>query len=91
MIPQISFVRAEFVLFALRETHYRDRPDMEFTIERIRLWMLRTRKPPGAKKTRHQITVDIFSALPYLFLFYNLVIKSVRFSPFLPAGSFLIL
>ncbi|MBV6658351.1 MAG: pyruvate, phosphate dikinase, partial [Devosiaceae bacterium] len=41
------------------EAHYRDMQDMEFTIERGRLWMLQTRNGKRTTKAAMQIAVDM--------------------------------
>src|SRR6202030_3641599 len=41
------------------ETHYRDMQDMEFTIERGKLWMLQTRSGKRTTKAALKIAVDM--------------------------------
>lgn len=58
---ELPAVYEEFVgIVQLLETHYRDMQDVEFTIERGKLWMLQTRtgKRSGAAAVR--IAVDMF-------------------------------
>ncbi|PHP67176.1 pyruvate, phosphate dikinase [Zhengella mangrovi] len=51
---------AEFSSFASRlEAHYRDMQDMEFTIERGKLWMLQTRNGKRTAKAAMKIAVDM--------------------------------
>ena len=51
---------AEFAGFAHRlEAHYRDMQDMEFTIERGKLWMLQTRNGKRTAKAAMKIAVDM--------------------------------
>ena len=53
-------VFAEFVRAAsLLETHYRDMQDMEFTVERGKLWMLQTRSGKRTSKAALRIAVDM--------------------------------
>jgi pyruvate, orthophosphate dikinase len=55
--PQIF---AEFAAAAgLLETHYRDMQDMEFTIERGKLWMLQTRRGKRTSKAALRIAADM--------------------------------
>ncbi len=44
---------------ALLETHYRDMQDMEFTVERGKLWMLQTRSGKRTAKAALKIAVDM--------------------------------
>ncbi|ATQ67240.1 MULTISPECIES: pyruvate, phosphate dikinase [Methylosinus] len=56
-LPQIF---AEFRAIAQRlETHYRDMQDMEFTVERGRLWMLQTRAGKRTGPAALKIAVDL--------------------------------
>src|SRR5208283_2794412 len=51
---------AEFASAADRlEKHYRDMQDMEFTVERGKLWMLQTRKGKRTSKAALRIAVDM--------------------------------
>ncbi len=51
---------ADFVDIAARlEAHYRDMQDLEFTIERGRLWMLQTRSGKRTAKAALKIAVDM--------------------------------
>src|SRR3712207_4438506 len=51
---------AEFMAIAARlEAHYRDMQDMEFTIERGKLWMLQTRSGKRTAKAALKIAVDM--------------------------------
>jgi pyruvate, orthophosphate dikinase len=53
-------VFAEFARAAtLLETHYRDMQDMEFTVERGKLWMLQTRNGKRTSKAALRIAVDM--------------------------------
>ncbi|MGQ0445509.1 MAG: pyruvate, phosphate dikinase, partial [Beijerinckiaceae bacterium] len=53
-------VFAEFArAAALLETHYRDMQDVEFTIERGKLWMLQTRNGKRTSKAALRIAVDM--------------------------------
>ncbi|MCI0468128.1 MAG: pyruvate, phosphate dikinase, partial [Beijerinckiaceae bacterium] len=53
-------VFAEFVTAAgLLEKHYRDMQDMEFTVERGKLWMLQTRRGKRTSKAALRIAVDL--------------------------------
>jgi pyruvate,orthophosphate dikinase len=53
-------VFAEFArAAALLETHYRDMQDMEFTVERGKLWMLQTRNGKRTSKAALRIAVDM--------------------------------
>jgi pyruvate,orthophosphate dikinase len=45
--------------FALLEQHYRDMQDVEFTIERGKLWMLQTRSGKRSAKAAIKIAVDM--------------------------------
>ncbi len=45
--------------FAALETHYRDMQDIEFTVERGKLWMLQTRTGKRTAKAALQIAVDM--------------------------------
>ncbi|HUI19664.1 MAG TPA: pyruvate, phosphate dikinase [Methylocella sp.] len=56
-LPQMF---AEFASAADRlEKHYRDMQDMEFTVERGKLWMLQTRKGKRTSKAALRIAVDM--------------------------------
>jgi pyruvate,orthophosphate dikinase len=51
---------AELVrIYELLEKHYRDMQDMEFTIERSKLWMLQTRNGKRTAKAALRIAVDL--------------------------------
>ncbi|SCX18143.1 pyruvate, phosphate dikinase [Agrobacterium rosae] len=51
---------AEFISICGRlESHYRDMQDMEFTIERGKLWMLQTRSGKRTTKAAMKIAVDL--------------------------------
>ena len=51
---------AEFASAADRlEKHYRDMQDMEFTVERDKLWMLQTRKGKRTSKAALRVAVDM--------------------------------
>ena len=53
---------AEFVrICGLLESHYRDVQDVEFTIERNKLWMLQTRNGKRTTKAALKIAVDLVS------------------------------
>jgi pyruvate, orthophosphate dikinase len=53
-------VFAEFASVAdLLEKHYRDMQDMEFTVERGRLWMLQTRRGKRTAKAALRVAVDM--------------------------------
>jgi pyruvate,orthophosphate dikinase len=53
-------VFAEFArAAALLETHYRDMQDMEFTVERGKLWMLQTRNGKRTSRAALRIAVDM--------------------------------
>ncbi len=53
-------VFAEFARAAeLLENHYRDMQDMEFTVERGKLWMLQTRRGKRTSKAALRIAVDM--------------------------------
>ncbi len=53
-------VFAEFARTAdLLERHYRDMQDMEFTVERGKLWMLQTRRGKRTSKAALRIAVDL--------------------------------
>jgi len=53
---------AEFASAADRlEKHYRDMQDMEFTVERGKLWMLQTRKGKRTSKAALRIAVDMMN------------------------------
>ena len=53
---------AELVrIYGLLEKHYRDMQDMEFTIERGKLWMLQTRSGKRTAKAALRIAVDLAS------------------------------
>jgi pyruvate, orthophosphate dikinase len=46
-------------VFAILETHYRDMQDIEFTVERGKLWMLQTRSGKRTAKAALKIAVDM--------------------------------
>ena len=46
-------------VFATLETHYRDMQDIEFTVERGKLWMLQTRSGKRTAKAALKIAVDM--------------------------------
>ncbi len=46
-------------VFATLETHYRDMQDIEFTVERAKLWMLQTRSGKRTAKAALKIAVDM--------------------------------
>ncbi len=46
-------------VFAILETHYRDMQDIEFTVERGKLWMLQTRSGKRTAKAALKISVDM--------------------------------
>jgi pyruvate, orthophosphate dikinase len=46
-------------VFAILETHYRDMQDIEFTVEREKLWMLQTRSGKRTAKAALKIAVDM--------------------------------
>ncbi|MEY4159660.1 MAG: hypothetical protein RLZZ136_281, partial [Pseudomonadota bacterium] len=46
-------------VFALLETHYRDMQDIEFTVERGKLWMLQTRSGKRTAKAALKIAVEM--------------------------------
>ena len=48
-------------VFATLETHYRDMQDIEFTVERAKLWMLQTRSGKRTAKAALKIAVDMAS------------------------------
>jgi pyruvate,orthophosphate dikinase len=48
-------------VFDLLETHYRDMQDIEFTVERGKLWMLQTRSGKRTAKAALRIAVDMAS------------------------------
>jgi pyruvate, orthophosphate dikinase len=51
---------AELVrIYAILEKHYRDMQDMEFTVERGKLWMLQTRNGKRTAKAALKIAVDL--------------------------------
>jgi pyruvate, orthophosphate dikinase len=53
---------AELVrIYGLLETHYRDMQDMEFTVEKGKLWMLQTRNGKRTAKAALRIAVDLAS------------------------------
>jgi pyruvate,orthophosphate dikinase len=53
---------AELVrIYGLLEKHYRDMQDMEFTVERGKLWMLQTRNGKRTTKAALRIAVDLAS------------------------------
>ena len=48
-------------IYGLLESHYRDMQDMEFTVERGKLWMLQTRSGKRTAKAALRIAVDLAS------------------------------
>jgi pyruvate, orthophosphate dikinase len=48
-------------IYGLLEQHYRDMQDMEFTVERGKLWMLQTRNGKRTAKAALRIAVDLAS------------------------------
>jgi pyruvate,orthophosphate dikinase len=46
-------------VFDLLETHYRDMQDIEFTVERGKLWMLQTRSGKRTAKAALKMAVDM--------------------------------
>ena len=48
-------------VFDLLERHYRDMQDIEFTVERGKLWMLQTRTGKRTAKAALRIAVDMAS------------------------------
>jgi pyruvate, orthophosphate dikinase len=48
-------------VFRILETHYRDMQDIEFTVERGKLWMLQTRSGKRTAKAALKIAVDMAS------------------------------
>jgi pyruvate, orthophosphate dikinase len=46
-------------VFGILETHYRDMQDIEFTVERSKLWMLQTRSGKRTTKAALKIAVDM--------------------------------
>ena len=48
-------------VFRTLETHYRDMQDIEFTVERAKLWMLQTRSGKRTAKAALKIAVDMAS------------------------------
>jgi pyruvate, orthophosphate dikinase len=46
-------------VFGILETHYRDMQDIEFTVERGKLWMLQTRSGKRTAKAALRISVDM--------------------------------
>ncbi len=49
-------------VFGILETHYRDMQDIEFTVEREKLWMLQTRSGKRTAKAALKIAVDMADA-----------------------------
>jgi pyruvate,orthophosphate dikinase len=49
-------------VFEILETHYRDMQDIEFTVEREKLWMLQTRSGKRTAKAALKIAVDMAEA-----------------------------
>ncbi len=49
-------------VFDILETHYRDMQDIEFTVEREKLWMLQTRSGKRTAKAALKIAVDMADA-----------------------------
>jgi pyruvate,orthophosphate dikinase len=61
MAEQMPAVYEEFRAIAARlEAHYRDMQDLEFTIERGRLWMLQTRTGKRSAAAALRIALDLF-------------------------------
>jgi pyruvate, orthophosphate dikinase len=48
-------------IYGILEKHYRDMQDMEFTVERSKLWMLQTRNGKRTAKAALKIAVDLAS------------------------------
>ncbi len=62
MVREMPDVYAQFVDIAHRlETHYHDMQDLEFTIERGKLWMLQARRGKRSGKAATRIAVDMFN------------------------------
>jgi pyruvate,orthophosphate dikinase len=60
LIKEMPAAYAEFLGIAKRlEQHYRDMQDMEFTIERGKLWMLQTRNAKRSAQAAVRIAVDM--------------------------------
>jgi pyruvate,orthophosphate dikinase len=60
LIKEMPEAYAEFLSIAKRlEQHYRDMQDMEFTIERGKLWMLQTRNGKRSAQSAVRIAVDM--------------------------------
>jgi pyruvate,orthophosphate dikinase len=60
LIKEMPEAYAEFLSIAKRlEQHYRDMQDMEFTIERDKLWMLQTRSGKRSAQAAVRIAVDM--------------------------------
>jgi pyruvate,orthophosphate dikinase len=60
LIKEMPEAYAEFLSIAKRlEQHYRDMQDMEFTIERGKLWMLQTRSGKRSAQAAVRIAVDM--------------------------------
>jgi len=60
LIKEMPEAYAEFLSIARRlEQHYRDMQDMEFTIERGKLWMLQTRNGKRSAQAAVRIAVDM--------------------------------
>jgi pyruvate,orthophosphate dikinase len=56
-MPEVYAQLAE--VFETLETHYRDMQDIEFTVERGKLWMLQTRSGKRTAKAALKIAVDM--------------------------------
>ncbi len=59
-MPQVYAELAR--VFEILETHYRDMQDIEFTVEREKLWMLQTRSGKRTAKAALKIAVDMAHA-----------------------------
>ena len=59
-MPQVYAELAR--VFDILETHYRDMQDIEFTVEREKLWMLQTRSGKRTAKAALKIAVDMAQA-----------------------------
>src|SRR3954452_12184682 len=62
MVGAMPEAYAELVrIYGLLESHYRDMQDMEFTVERGKLWMLQTRNGKRTAKAALRIAVELAS------------------------------
>jgi pyruvate,orthophosphate dikinase len=62
LVTQMPEVYEQFMdITAKLEKHYRDVQDVEFTIERGKLWMLQTRNAKRTAKSAIKIAVDMFN------------------------------